>query len=205
MKRMREVCKAWLAGFELAVSGINVPSKAFVLPEGGHLPQHFPGLVILDFGESVTGEDWLQNLRAFTKLRVLILGRPGGWGSWGFASRLTDAGLAHLVGLPITSLDLANCREVTNEGLKCLQSLPLIKLNLQVYCISGPVTHSFEKDCQSTLWYSILSMNRVVWMNTRARGVKHHLPVHGYNTKVIIHAFLGHSQQVFFDLNSCCA
>lgn len=147
LKAMREVCKTWQNGFEMAVSGNLGPRKAMVLPEGAELAQRFPGLTSLDLGESFVGNGWLPNLHALPKLRVLVLGREVGGG---FASRLTDAGLAHLRGLPINSLDLANCQKLTVEGLKCLQGLSLTKLNLQVsllFCSEGKFGYS---TCLST-------------------------------------------------------
>lgn len=117
MKIMREVCKTWQSGFGIAVRGIKIPPEAPVLPEGEELAQRVPGLTRLDLGESAMGEAWLQNLHAFPNLRVLVLGRATVHGA--FASRLTDAGLTHLLGLSITSLDLAGCQSLSAEGLKC--------------------------------------------------------------------------------------
>ncbi|MFN7834577.1 MAG: hypothetical protein ACK5NY_02095 [Burkholderiaceae bacterium] len=43
---------------------------------------------------------------------------------------VTDAGLAHLQGMPLTSLNLSWCSQITDAGLAHLQGMPLTSLNL---------------------------------------------------------------------------
>lgn len=106
MKKMRRVCKGWQGSYELAVSSLRITSNSPALPPGAEALRRFAGLTHLDLGESSVIENWLQNLAGFQNLRVLVLGQETIPAWRHLTERLTDAGLAHLWGLPLTQLSL---------------------------------------------------------------------------------------------------
>ena len=65
----------------------------------------------------------------------VFLSRQRGPLYWG-CDQITDAGLAHLVGMPLTSLDLGGCHRITDAGLaylpKTLTSLNLSSCDQQI-------------------------------------------------------------------------
>ena len=42
-----------------------------------------------------------------------------------FGSKLTDKGLEHLKGMPLTSVDFTGCHKFTNQALEHLKGMPL--------------------------------------------------------------------------------
>lgn len=131
MKAMRGVSHSWQQGFELGVGGVIIRmAKRQVPPLREVTVQRFPGLTHLDLAERSVPEAWLQNLRAFPKLKSLALGFPSNRG--GTASMLgaclTDAGLGLLRGLPLTSLRLSRCCLLTD--FEALRGMPLAILDV---------------------------------------------------------------------------
>lgn len=138
LKAMRGVNKTWRTGFELGIKGIRVPTPAPPLPEGEELAARFPELAKLDIGDSdkaLIPHNWLHNLTALKRLRCVVLGSSE-YSRLRFSSRVNGKGnnLAHLQGLPLTSLDLSQCRDLTNPGLEALHGMPLTNLSLR-FCI----------------------------------------------------------------------
>lgn len=129
MKGMRGLNKTWQQGFELVVTGITISLDDPMLPSGEAAAIRFPGLLKLDLGNSSAEESWLENLpKAFPKLTHLVLGHklntPGYHQS--LACCLSNIGLEHIRGLPLTSLNLAHCRRVTSLGAGLRGETPLL-------------------------------------------------------------------------------
>lgn len=104
MKLMRRVCKGWQTSFEHGIYVIRIPFGASGLPD--QASKRFCELTHLDLGESLTDENWLKNLKGFQHLRVLVLRQATIPSQSQLAGRLTDSGIAHLQGLPLTQLSL---------------------------------------------------------------------------------------------------
>lgn len=121
MQNMRRVSKVWQQGFDLTVSSLRIPLEAPVLPPHGPALR-FPSLTHLDLGESSTLKSTLANLRDFSKLTSLVLGRLSGpTPAESLHARMSDHAMAYLRGLPLRSLVLARCRSITSLGLGYLQ------------------------------------------------------------------------------------
>lgn len=121
MKAMRGVNKTWQHGFELGISGIKVPCNSSWL-RGDDVAG--PRLAALDLAgiNFWHGDDRLKNLRSLPYLQSLKL-RSSSW--------LTDAGLKHLGGLPLTHLNLSRCPNITYAQLYNLRKSPLTHLDLR--------------------------------------------------------------------------
>lgn len=142
LKGMRGVNKVWQQGFEMVVAGITITLEHPRLPSGEDFAQRFPKLLHLDVGKSRAEESWLEILpKAFPNLTSLVLGHelntPNGYHQ-SLASRLSNTGLEHIWGLPLSSLSLAHCRGVTSLGTSpgllgggpLLKAMPLAHLDL---------------------------------------------------------------------------
>lgn len=158
LKAMREVSRSWQEGFEGGVRSINVSRGGPELPRGGQLARRFPGLVLLNIGDSLMDEDRLLDLwDSNPKLTSLVLNGPE-LSAWCFppplglkltanglsnlsASRLTelslkrcrhleDSDLVSLMGMPLRCLVLDDSTMITNDGLEYLQGMPLRFLSL---------------------------------------------------------------------------
>lgn len=132
MKGMLGTSKTWQEGYELAVISIKLSYTDTMLPAGAAAAQRFPGLTSLAIGASAAPDGWLENLQRFPGLRNLDLGRESGqFMEYQLASRLTDASLEDLRGLPLTSLVLHGGPELRNACLEPLRGMPLVKLLLE--------------------------------------------------------------------------
>lgn len=123
LKAMRLACRSWQCGFERSVTRIKINLEGPELPRDA--PERFQGLTSLDLGNCAMDEDNLQILAGFPKLATLILGnwhqlRPFVKGcnpkDIPLFMKLSDRGLEHLQGLPLTSLDLGLCTCLSDEG-----------------------------------------------------------------------------------------
>lgn len=129
LKSMRGACKIWKAGFDQSVTKIKLkhtPTLSNPFVSGDMLTPDGPFSAVrtLDFSEGIflpelPGNVCLERLLG-AQITTLILKMPV----------LTDAGIAHLQHLPLTSLDLQGCERVTDAGLEFLVGKPLTELNL---------------------------------------------------------------------------
>lgn len=97
MKRMRGVNKSWREGFELCVRGITIARVYHpVLPSVVEAARRFPGLNMLDLGNSITSIAWLEDLHILPKLDSLVLGNKNSFHALpnSLARCLTHAGMA---------------------------------------------------------------------------------------------------------------
>lgn len=162
MKVMRGISKTWQQGFELAVTGITLDYEyPFIPPEEEPAPGwfgpscqprrpkgasanplfltavRFPRLTRLALGKCAADEAWLETLRAFPNLKSLDLGLGRDTSvvffRQYFTFRLTDTGLRHLRGLPLTNLGLSFCDQLTpHVRLRILRTSFAISLPLFV-------------------------------------------------------------------------
>lgn len=139
MKMMRNVSKTWKAEFEMGVARLKVVLDSPSLPWGAAAAQRFPLLISLDISESCIEEEWMENLGSFKKLKRLVLGsykEEDGWSphahNRSLAVRLSDEGMAHLRGLPLTNLGLGCFNSVTDFGMQSLHGMPLTELDLSM-------------------------------------------------------------------------
>lgn len=158
VKAMRGVNRHWQCGFELGVRCIRVPWKSPSLYMGTDMALRFPSLTSLDLGESSLKLNWLRKLQYLPKLRVLVLGCTSVPGNSHLAARLTNAGMRHLRGLPITHLGLSWCCKVTDLGLLCLLGMPrsILSLDLENCKMLEP-----PEGLKALLWMRLRSLNLV--------------------------------------------
>lgn len=138
LKAMRGVNKTWQFGFELAVKSIRVPIPGPILPTGEDIAARFPELTKLDVGDSnrkKMGKRWLWNLAAAKKLRCLVFGSVQ-YSRSKYSSRVGRKrnGLHLVQGLPLTSLDFSQCRDLLDSELEAVRGMPLMDLSLR-FCI----------------------------------------------------------------------
>lgn len=136
MKAMRLVCKTWQQGFELSVTSIKVHFGNPYLHWMGDTALRFPAVTNLDLGECYAQGANIWRVHDFPILNSLILGAEGGpalFRSYDTVSRLSaDRLLQPLYGLPLTSLDLRGCNNLTSGELGVnLQGMPLTHLDLR--------------------------------------------------------------------------
>lgn len=149
LKAMRGVNHTWQTGFEESVKCIKIERAGPLLPlDGDSFAERFPALISLNLGGSLIIEGSRPKLSRIRKLTHLTLGivtcplngnvEPELEATRTLASRLTDAGMEAIRGLPLKSLSLSECRNLSDAGLMTLQGMPLARLVLR-FCdlISG--------------------------------------------------------------------
>ena len=96
----------------------------------------FNDVTRIDFGSPVVTDENLMHLRAFPRLRHLLLDR----------TQVTDDGLRHLESLTCLELLSLNHLKITDEGLVHLRSLTGVQyLNLGETRVAGPGLANLEK------------------------------------------------------------
>lgn len=139
MKAMRGVNNNWKAEFESSISSISFCDSdddaidGPPLPADGTLRVRFPALARLDLERArMPQASWslLAGLKNLTSLRLGVgYHKRDCCEEDELAKVLTDEGLEHLQGLPLTCLGLDGIEGLTEEGLACLKGMPLRTLS----------------------------------------------------------------------------
>lgn len=167
MKAVRAVSKEWKEEFESNVTAISIGTAGPTLPTDGSLSGRFPNLAKLDLSHCCMPESELTILGSLRKLISLNLGvsrvpfkaavaqaRENSIAAPAvFPFRreqlylgLSDVGMEHLRGLPLTKLNLNECRKESNSwnsmfdhrhrshpeaGFSCIRGMPLTSLSME--------------------------------------------------------------------------